>query len=78
MSKPSYRDLENDVHEMDATIEGLSQAIRDMEAEIERLSSAIADVNWDLQVLPEVPADELQAAVDAVTERLHAALSEAL
>lgn len=49
--KPTYTDLENDIREMDATIDGLTAAIADLETDVARtrdkLTEAI-DLVWRL------------------------------
>lgn len=72
--KPTYTDLENDIREMDATIDGLTAAIADLENEATVTSEAIQGAIDELQGLKEVVLADLVSAVDSVVEALKAAL----
>lgn len=72
--KPTYTDLENDIREMDATIDGLTAAIAGLERENDALTEAIRDAIDDLGGLIEVPLADLVLAVYNITATLKAAL----
>lgn len=72
--KPTYTDLENDIREMDVTIDGLTAAIADLENEATVTSEAIQGAIDELQGLKEVALADLVSAVDSVVEALKAAL----